>query len=141
MSWQCRLMRFLWMLLPLLACNTPSFEFSGVPAQRVIVSKSVFDVRMVGDRAEEIRINREWAPSLNYTAARFARAFEAASGCKLRPYSMQGDQVVMQARLKCDIPRRSNPLPQRRSLDCSIFETTLGVMICDEIYPVAVPGG
>jgi hypothetical protein len=96
---------------------------------------------MVGDRAEAIRINREWAPSLNYTAARFARAFEAASGCKLRPYSMQGDQVVMQARLKCDIPRRSNPLPQRRSLDCSIFETTPGVMICDEIYPVAVPGG
>jgi len=78
---------------------------------------------------------------LNYTAARFARAFEAASGCKLRPNSMQGDQVVMQARLKCDIPRRSNPLPQRRSLDCSIFETTPGVMICDEIYPVAVPGG
>ena len=24
-------MRFLWILLPLLACNTPSFEFSGVP--------------------------------------------------------------------------------------------------------------
>ncbi|MDA9270720.1 hypothetical protein N9P57_01185 [Planktomarina temperata] len=55
-------MRFLWMLLPLLACNTSSFEFSGVPAQRVIIGKSVFDVRMVGDRAEAICINREWAP-------------------------------------------------------------------------------
>ena len=87
-------MRFLWILLPLLACNTPSFEFSGVPAQRVIVEKSVFDVRMIGDRAEAIRINREWAPHLGYTAARFARAFEAASGCTVRPNSMQGDQVT-----------------------------------------------
>ena len=134
-------MRFLWILLPLLACNTPSFEFSGVPAQRVIVEKSVFDVRMIGDRAEAIRINREWAPHLGYMAARFARAFEAASGCTVRPNSMQGDQVVMQARLKCAIPRRSNPFPQRRSLDCSIFESTPGMIICDEIYPVAVPGG
>ena len=75
-------MRFLWILLPLLACYTLSFEFFGVPAQRVIVGKSVFDVRMVGDRAEAICINREWAPNLNYTAARFVRAFEAASGCK-----------------------------------------------------------
>jgi len=41
-------MRFLWILLPLLACNTLSFEFSGVPAQQVIVGKSVFDLRMVG---------------------------------------------------------------------------------------------
>jgi len=134
-------MRFLWILLPLLACNTPSFEFSGVPAQRVIVEKSVFDVRMIVDRAEAIRINREWAPHLGYTAARFARAFEAASGCTVRPNSMQGDQVVMQARLKCAIPRRSNPFPQRRSLDCSIFVSTPGMIICDEIYPVAVPGG
>ena len=94
-----------------------------------------------GDRAEAIRINREWAPNLNYTAARFARAFEAASGCELRPNSMQGDQVVMQARLKCDIPLRSNPFPQRRTLDCSIFDSTPGMMICDEIYLVAVPGG
>lgn len=54
---------------------------------------------------------------------------------------MQGDQVVMQARLKCDAPRRSNPFPQRRTLDCSIFDSTPGMMICDEIYPVAVPGG
>jgi len=107
----------------------------------VIVGKSVLDVRMVGDRAEAIRINREWAPNLNYTAARFARAFEAVSGCELRPNSMQGDQVVVQARLKCDVPRRSNPFPQRRTLDCSIFDSTPGMMICDEIYPVAVPGG
>ena len=134
-------MRFLWILSRLLACNTPSFEFSGMPAQRVIVGKSVFDVRMVGDRAEAIRINREWAPNLNYTAARFARAFEAASGCELRPNFMQCDQVVMQARLKCNVPRRSNPFPQRRTLDCSIFDSTPGMMICDEIYPVAVPGG
>ena len=107
----------------------------------MIVGKSVFDVRMVADRAEAIRINREWAPNLNYTAARFARAFEAASGCELRPNSMQGDQVVMQARLKCDVPWRSNPFPQRRTLDCSIFGSTPGMMICDEIYLVAVPGG
>ena len=78
---------------------------------------------------------------MNYTAARFARAFEAASGYGLRPNSMQGDQVVMQARLKCDVPRRSDPYPQRRTLDCSIFDATPGMMICDEIYPVAVPGG
>ena len=88
-------MRFRWIILSLLACNTLSFEFSGVPAQRVIVGKSVFDVRMVGDRAQAICINREWAPNLNYTAAWFVRAFEAASGCELRPNSMQGDQVVM----------------------------------------------
>ena len=134
-------MRFRWIILSLLAFNASSFEFSGVPAQQVIVGKSVFDLRMVGGRAEAIRINREWAPNLNYTAARFARAFEAASGCELRPNSMQGDQVVMQARLKCDVPRRSNPFPQRRTLDCSIFASTPGMMFCDEIYPVAVPGG
>jgi hypothetical protein len=64
-----------------------------------------------GTRAEAIRINREWAPNLNYTAARFARAFEAASGCELRPNSMQGDQVVMQARLKCDVPAAQQSVP------------------------------
>ena len=133
MSWQSGLMRLVWILLPLLACNTPSPEFSGVPVTRVIVGKSVFDVRMVGDRAEAIRITHEWAPDLSYVVARFARAFEAASGCTLRPNSMRGDQVVMQARLKCDIPRHSNPFPKRRGLYCSGFETTPGMMICDEI--------
>ena len=107
----------------------------------MIVGKSVFDVRMIGYRAEAIRINRDWAPNLNYTAARFARVFEAASGCELRPNSMQGDEVVMQAWLKCDVPRRSNPFPRRRTLDCSIFDSTPGMMICNEIFPVAVPGG
>jgi hypothetical protein len=46
---------------------------------------------------------------------------------------MKEDQVVMQARLKFDIPRHSNPFPKRRGLYCSGFETTPGMMICDEI--------
>ena len=52
--WALSFMRFLCIIVLLLACNTPYFEFSGVPAQRVIVGKSVFDVRMVGDQAEAI---------------------------------------------------------------------------------------
>jgi len=41
-------MRFRWIILSLLEFNASSFEFSGVPAQQVIVGKSVFDLRMVG---------------------------------------------------------------------------------------------
>ena len=47
-------MSFLWILVLAFGLQYALFEFSGVPAQRVIVGKSVFDVRMVGDQAEAI---------------------------------------------------------------------------------------
>ena len=91
----------LWVLTVLLlaACDTPSRAYKGVPASRVSVDESVFDIRINENRAEAIRINAEWAPSLKAIEPRAVAAIEQASGCKVK--RLRGDQAMMIADLKC----------------------------------------
>ena len=59
-------MRFLqsvYFLAALTGCDTPTLEFSGAPPNGVVVDGSTFDVRILGETAQAIRLNVEWAPN------------------------------------------------------------------------------
>lgn len=81
------------------ACDTPSPGFRGVAPVRITVGKSTFDIRVDGNRAEAIRLNREWALRLEAVAPRAVAAIEKVSGCTVT--KLDGDQALMFARLKC----------------------------------------
>lgn len=98
------------------ACDTPGPEFAGVPAERQHVGKSVFDVRLKGDLAQAIRVNSEWAPRSEAVWPRAVIAIEQASGCRVR--RMEGDQVVIKARLDC--PDGAPAQTQPREIRCDV---------------------
>ncbi|WP_298805491.1 hypothetical protein [uncultured Lentibacter sp.] len=102
--------------LMLMACDTPSREFRGSPAQRVTVGPSVFDVRVVQGRAEALRVNSEWAPRLAAVEPRARVAIEAVSGCKV--VRLRGDQAMMVADLKCE--GAAPPPAPRETVYCSL---------------------
>ena len=101
------------------ACNTPSPGFRGVAPVRISVGQSTFDVRVDGNRAEAIRLNREWAPRLAAVAPRAVPAIEKVSGCTVT--KLGGDQALITARLKCG--KGAEPmevLPGPIEYDCDI---------------------
>lgn len=81
-------------------CDTPGRAYAGLPVQRLEVEGSVFDVRIRGDIAQAIRVNSQWAPHARPVWSRAIRAVEMASGCRVT--RLEGDQVVIEARLDCD---------------------------------------
>ncbi|WP_157937655.1 hypothetical protein [Oceaniglobus roseus] len=88
--------------LALLAgCDSPSVAFSGVPAQRITVGPSTFSVRVRGERAESLRVSREFRPSESAVLARAAQAIEQASGCAIARGGLEGDQAIQRAKLDC----------------------------------------
>lgn len=99
----------------LAACDTPSRAYQGVPASRVSVDTSVFDIRVKDNRAEAIRVNAEWAPSLKSIEPRAVAAIEQASGCKVK--RLRGDQAMMIADLKC---KGAQVPPASVKLSCSL---------------------
>jgi hypothetical protein len=106
----------------LAACDTPSPGFRGVEPVRITVGKSTFDIRVDGNRAEAIRLNREWAPRLEAVAPRAVAAIEKVSGCIVT--KLDGDQALMFARLKCG--KGAAPMvvePGRIEYDCDIDDT------------------
>ena len=92
------------------ACNTSSPGYRGVPPTRVTVEGSVFDVRVVGNRAEAIRVNRQYAPRFGPIQARAGQAMAMVSGCVV--VEVLGDQAQAFGRLDCGDgppPRRIDP--------------------------------
>jgi hypothetical protein len=86
--------------LALAACNTPSPGFRGLPATRVTVDGSTFDVRVKGEKAEAIRVNAEYAPRFGPIRDRAERAMAQVSGCEVK--AIAGDQALAVASLSCD---------------------------------------
>ena len=96
----------------LAACNTPSPAFRGLPAIRVTVAGSTFDVRQRGLRAEAMRINPQYAPRFGPLQDRAAFAMAQASGCEV--VRVTGDQALAFGTLDCgDGP----PSPRRDPVD------------------------
>ncbi len=91
---------FVLSLFVLSACNAPTPFFRDVPAQRVTIDGSVFDIRLRGELAEAVRINPQYAPRLGPIEGRAARAMVAVSGCPVRLVS--GDQALLLGQLDCD---------------------------------------
>lgn len=96
-------------VLALAGCDTPSPAFKGVPAQRVTIGQSTFDVRIKESRAEALRLNSEWAPRLKAVAPRATIAIEKVSGCAVK--RLYGDQAMVRADLACN--GRPAPAPQQ----------------------------
>ncbi|MEQ6249100.1 hypothetical protein ABMC89_09440 [Sulfitobacter sp. HNIBRBA3233] len=86
-------------LLVLAACNTAGPHFRGLPATRITVDGSVFDVRVRGDLAEAIRINPQYAPRFGPIRGRAGRAMARVSGCTVT--EVRGDQAQALGLLDC----------------------------------------
>lgn len=95
-----RLLVIIAMLIGLAACTAPSREFRGLPAQRITVEGSVFDVRVRGERAEAVRVNTQYAPRFGPIRARAGRAMTLVSGCEVK--EVLGDQALALGVLDCD---------------------------------------
>ena len=85
----------------LAGCDSPSPAFLGVPATRVTVEGSTFSVRARADEAEAIRTSAERLTRRSEIVARGAVAIEIATGCKVDPDRVYGDQSVISAQLDC----------------------------------------
>lgn len=103
-------------LILLTACNTAGPGFRGVPATRITVEGSTFDVRIEDDRAEAIRVNAQYAPMVGPIGARAQIAIESASGCAMR--KMAGDQVQIVAELTCKGAPPAAPRQQAPEYSC-----------------------
>ncbi len=83
----------------LVACNTPGPHFRGLPATRVTVDGSTFDVRVRDRLAEALRVNMEYAPRFGPIRDRARVAMEQVSGCKVT--EVRGDQALATGLLDC----------------------------------------
>ena len=99
------------------ACDTPGPSFRGIEPVRISVGKSIFDVRVDGNRAQAIRLNMEWAPRPAAVAPRAVAAIEQVSGCRVA--RLDGDQAVILARLEFG-RGLAPPAPDIREFDCEI---------------------
>lgn len=86
-------------LASLCACDDPSPYFRDLPATRVTVDSSVFDVRVRGNLAEAVRINSQYAPRLGPIRGRAAFAMAQVSGCQVT--EVLGDQALTTGILSC----------------------------------------
>ncbi len=94
-----RLLLLLCCFAVLTACNTPGPHFRGLPATRVAVDGSVFDVRVRGALAEAMRVNRQYAPRFGPIRARAGLAMAQVSGCRVK--EVRGDQALATGLLDC----------------------------------------
>lgn len=99
-----RLLILLAAALLLAACNTPGPHFRGLPATRITVEGSTFDVRVRGKLAEAIRINPEYAPRFSPVRERAGIAMARVSGCEVK--EVRGDQALATGLLKCPKSKR-----------------------------------
>lgn len=104
----------------LAACHTPGPHFRGLPATRIVVDGSSFDVRVRDDVAEAIRTNVEYAPRFGPIADRAQHAIEQVSGCRVR--EMRGDQAQSIGLLDCkgQRPRAVPGLPKTGDQECLV---------------------
>lgn len=119
--------------LLLAACNTPGPHFRGLPATRVTVEGSTFDVRVRDRLAEALRINPEYAPRFGPIQDRAGVAMQQVSGCRVT--EVRGDQALATGLLDCgsDPPRRI--MTPGVHYDCRVVDaqTSQGVYRCDPI--------
>lgn len=85
--------------LAVAACNRAGPHFRDVPATRVTVDGSTFDVRVKPRLAEAIRVNPEYAPRLGPIEGRAAMAMAVVSGCDV--VQILGDAALTTGVLDC----------------------------------------
>ncbi|WP_246253562.1 hypothetical protein [Sulfitobacter maritimus] len=115
----------LFFLSVLLACNTAGPHFRGLPATRVTVEGSTFDVRVRDELAEAMRINMQYAPRFGPIRARAGKAMALVSGCEVT--EVRGDQALALGLLDCGKGRKK-PREGRMALECAPVPGTAGVL-------------
>jgi hypothetical protein len=108
--------RMVSLILVLAACAAPSRHFRNIPATRITVADSTFDVRVRGELAEAVRRNPQYAPRFGPIRARAGFAMAQVSGCRVK--SVLGDQAVALGVLDCGGAPRYWPLPSRGAFSC-----------------------
>lgn len=83
----------------LAGCGLAGPHFRDVPATRVTVDGSTFDVRVRSGLAEAVRLNAEYAPRFGAMAGRARTAIEQVSGCDVT--EMRGDAAQATGVLDC----------------------------------------
>lgn len=92
----------MFVITALVACDMGGPAFLNSEPMYISVGSSDFTVRRNDDRAEVIRTNMEWAPDKGAVADKMKIAIEQTTGCAVRDGTLEGDQAVRHARLKCD---------------------------------------
>ncbi|MDU9002821.1 hypothetical protein [Sedimentitalea todarodis] len=106
------------------ACSTPGPYFRDLPATRVTVAGSAFDVRVRGELAEALRVNPQYAPRLGPLPVRARFAMAQVSGCEV--VRVLGDQAQMTGELSCGgRPPDWSRQPVRASYSCVQLSTWL----------------
>ncbi len=95
-------MRYLILFLLVVGCSSAGKEYRGVTPVRADIEGSVWDVYRQGDMVQAIRVNMEMLPAMDRMLSRAILAIERATGCKVIPNSITGDQALVNARLACD---------------------------------------
>ncbi len=90
---------FFCLLLVLAGCSSAGPHFRGVPATRVTVEGSTFDVRVQETLAEAIRVNPHYTPRFGPIRARAGKAMAMVSGCIVT--EVRGDQAQTTGLLDC----------------------------------------
>ncbi len=93
-------------LLTLSGCSSPSFSMRGAQAHEISVDNSRFRVfwHPGGGAVEAHRISIEPLPSLVLTLEKGYRAIKKATGCRVVPGSLRGDQAIVLADVSCRVP-------------------------------------
>nr|WP_170575623.1 hypothetical protein [Ruegeria atlantica] len=94
------MIRYLPLMLVLAACSAGTPYFRDIPATRVAVNGSIFDVRIRGDIAEAVRVNTQYAPRLGPNRDWAGLAMAQVSGCPV--LDVLGDAAVTVGVLGCD---------------------------------------
>ena len=94
-------------------CNAPDPHFRGVPATRITVDGSVFDVRVGANLAEAVRINSEYAPRFGPILTRAGFAMATVSGCRVK--GVLGDQALATGLLVCQKHPQNRKLPPTKA--------------------------
>lgn len=88
--------------LLLAACSSPSIQYSGIEPQSVEISGIRFDVFSNGVTAQAIRLSRG-KPEVTLFRISVIQAIENATGCVVDRDSLEGDFVVVNAAISCDL--------------------------------------
>lgn len=130
-------------LTALAACDIPPPAYYGVEATRLTIEGATYDVRVKDGRAQAIRLNAMYAPNPERLYPQAVAAIRQVSGCEIIRGSLSGDQVIVDARLRCS--GRPDPLPAPEPLpshlDCDLrdFHKNEGleqVTATGECYPI-----
>jgi len=118
-------MRLWWSFIVLFAlafglagCDSPSPRYMGMTARQVVVDGAEFSVRATPWDAEAIRVNFKLKARRGDIVASGGVAIEMATGCKVKPRSLQGDTNIVRARIACPgAPPRNRGTPARYARD------------------------